>query len=273
MLNVFVYRDFRSYLAAEFEQRLRQDPGFSKRKFAHLLGISQSRFSEILHNKGGLSLALANKIAKALKLTDFEREYFFDLVLAESGRTEKLRKEAAARVDGNRFHSTESTAKSADQGVLEEPYYLALIELLTMQKMPQTKKISDVLNISESELKSAIQFLVDKKQIFKDENGSWQKFTNFIRVDAATPTAKIRDFHKHHLKRAVNSIEAQPIKNRKYLTSVMGFNRAALEAARTELEKFNREFVNKYTSQDNADAVYCLGLQFFNLDDSAEGKA
>lgn len=108
--------------------------------------------------------------------------------------------------------------------------------------------------------------LVEMGQIARKADGGWIKINTFMKIESTTPSTSIRQIHRDILKKASKAIEEQSIEKRKYLSSYFTIRKEKLAEARHELEKFNQEFLKKYTVEKNPDSVYIFSMQLFELE-------
>lgn len=266
MTNIFLYEDFRVFLNDEFQRRLMRNSKYSLRAYARDIDISFSRLSETLSSQVGMSVDSAHKIATRLKMSDLEREYFLNLILSKHARTAGARKKAAQVVAQYKTKRIFSLLRENHVGILSKWYYPALIELLTIEKVPVVPDIAGALKIPPEEVLAAALHLSEQGFIERGENGIWTKTTAFLKIESPTPSALIRDYHKTVLRQASEAIEEQPIDQRKYLTTFFQMRKGSIAEARKELEEFNEAFIKKYTAEQNAEVVYGFSLQMFKVE-------
>lgn len=266
MTNIFLYDDFRTFLNDEFQRRLVRNPKYSLRAYARDIGVSFSRLSETLSSHVGISVESGQKISARLKMSDLEKEYFLNLILAKHGRTLDTRKKAALIVKNYKAKRIFCLLRENHSNLLSKWYYPALIELITMHKKPNISDIASALKITEHETVAAALYLAEQGFVVRSESGSWKKSTPFLKVESPTPSATIREFHRTFLRCASDAIETQPIEQRKYLSTFFQMRKDSIVEARKELEEFNEAFLKKYTAEQQAEVVYGFSLQMFKVE-------
>lgn len=272
MSNVFLYEDFKAYLKDELERRTLRNTKYSLRAFARDLDISFSRLSEVFTKGEGISLSTARKIADNLRFSELEKDYFLKLVISKHSRNSNIRENAVKSIQNYKTRRIFMSLRESHNELLSQWYYIALIEMVSVKTPKSLVEIAQTLEISEEEAIAALAHLVDKGFIEKSEKGSWQKCNAFLKVESATPAHMIRGYHKEFLSKAAKAIENQPIKSRKYLSTVFAVKKERIDEARKELEKFNESFLQKYTANQSADGVYAFSLQLFQIDEEGQKK-
>ncbi len=267
-LMSFVYscRDYQSVLKGEFEIRKKSNSAYSVRAFARDLGVSPSKLVEILKNNAAISTSLAARIVKNLSFTVSEKEYYMNLVQAKYDRSLKTRKKAKTFLKNFSEKNQFVTQKSKDPAVCKEWYFLLLIELLTAKMAKSSAEIAKIIGVSESEILWATEDVVKMGFLRQTPSGRFEKSAPNLKFESPLPSEKIRAYHKAYLNKAYAAIDTQPIKARKYLSSVFGVRADQIEDVRQELERFNENFLKKFSVTDSAEQVYSFALQLFRLD-------
>lgn len=90
--------DYRDILKSEFSKRVSRNAFYSLRAFSRDVGVVPSRLSESMNGKRGISVELAYKIVKALKLPEFESHLFILSVQSQHSRGVVAKKEAQIKL-------------------------------------------------------------------------------------------------------------------------------------------------------------------------------
>lgn len=264
MTNVFLYEDFRTFMKDEFQRRLLRNSKYSLRAFARDVGVSFSRLSETFSTDAGISMASAQKIAVRLKMSDLEKEYFYNLVIARHGRNPDTRKKAALLVRQYKAKRIFVLLRENYAGILSKWYYPALIVMLPLNRY-STPQLASILGLSSEEVTAAALHLREQGYIERLDNGRWQRSAHFLKVESPSPVRLIRGFHQAVIGKSLTALDKQSIEQRKYLSTFFSVRKENIPEARRELEEFNEAFLKKYTSQE-ADAVYGFSVQLFQLE-------
>lgn len=266
MTSIFLYEDFKLFLADELDRRATRNPKYSLRAFARDLGISFSRLSEVISKNEGINRSTAVKIADRLKMSELEKEYFEQLVLARHGRTVDLRTRAENKIKTFKAKRHFTLLRENFNGLLTKWYYVPLMEFLTLKETADFTEVGKALDISKDEVAAAVSHLTDLGYIESKGNGRWKKSSPFLKIESATPARSIRDYHASLLDKAHLALQTQPIAKRKYLSTVFGVRKEFVEEARKELENFNRNFIDRFAAEDEADSVYCFAVQLYPIE-------
>lgn len=108
MLSVQNYKDYRKYLEDVFLSEKTSSKLFiSKKIFSKKIGLSDSNFRMILSGQRNLTLDKAVIIAKALKLSQYDSDYFLNLVYKNS-----LKNNESKKIIENKLYQIELESKS-----------------------------------------------------------------------------------------------------------------------------------------------------------------
>jgi uncharacterized protein (TIGR02147 family) len=265
--SVFDFIDYRRYLEEYFTARRMMDARFSLRVFASRAGLplsNSSLFSKIIAGKRNLTLDLQYKIAKALKLSATESEFFGALVRfnqSKSGETkEQLYKELAKyRKSKARILSKEAYAYYAHW---RNSIIRAYIGINQNEKNPAAigKSVFPALPVKEVE--TSLQLLLQLGLIVKTANG-------YALSEAHIATEREnKDFVgklriEEMLKLAHDVFPHVPAEHREYSAMTVFISQQGYKAIQEKIRRF-REEVKAIVADDQAeDRIYTMGLQFF----------
>ncbi len=261
----FQIRDFREILIQELRSRQKRSSRYSMRAFARDLGVKQPTLHDVLSGRYGLSYKSAIQVAEKMKLSPEESGYFCDLVLSQHSRSGRQKQAALFRLKKLWGKIEYKILDKRNVSLLSEWYYPVLVELVEFKKSQLDEiELSRLVGISQKDVKAALENLVRIGVIAK-QGDRYIRRSLFLRGESHTPNSTIRRFHKQILMKAHEKIETQPIKSRKFLSTVFSIDSKRIEEARQRLEQMHDEFYREFQSDDNVDGVYAFGLQFFNI--------
>ncbi|RYZ74250.1 MAG: hypothetical protein EOP05_09380 [Proteobacteria bacterium] len=96
-MDVFSHTSFNQFLEQKFEEKLRDDPTYTLRRFARDLEISPSRLSELLKGHA-ISVLNAASICDHFKLTGASKTFLISLAKRDTARTDSGRARAESRL-------------------------------------------------------------------------------------------------------------------------------------------------------------------------------
>jgi uncharacterized protein (TIGR02147 family) len=262
---------YRDILKREFEHRSSRNAKYSLRAFAKFLGISQSRLSEILSGKQGLSREWAERISEKLNHNGDEKKLFADLVEAEHARSSLKRKLAHSRLSSRR-QATENTLQLDVFHVISDWYHFGITELaLTKGFKSDPVWIAKRLGVAPKRIELAIERLLRLGLLARDSKGALKADDGRISTTDGVPSDAIKKFHAQVLSKAAESIYSQTVSERSISTIMLPFHAAHFSDAEKTIKKFRKSFSSQFDPKAEKDSVYCLAVQFFRMDQKIEG--
>lgn len=259
--------DYVDILKDHLSDRCKRNKGYSLRAYARDLGISPQRLSHILNGRHGLSPKSAALIANSLGLNESETAYFCALVEKKHARSKSVKDEANKKL--NEMKSFYKDLSIDHFKIVADWYHFAIMELsLTESFSTNPKWIAKTLAITEIEAKMAIERLLRLELMEINKKGVLKITGNFFADPKGTPSSALRQFHKQLMQKAHDAITIQPVETRDYSSTVIAINEDDLPLAKLELKNFREKFDKKLSSNNKKTKVYCLGMQFFCLQDN-----
>lgn len=142
MLSVLNYKDYRKFLEDAYSSERTSSKLFiSKKIFSKKIGLSDTNFRMILSGQRNLTLDKASLVARALKLSQYDSEYFLTLVYKNS-----LKKNETKKIIEKKLHQIEIESNSNLNTVNSKEFIL------------------------NSKLQVLLLFIMDNKFSLKNEN-------------------------------------------------------------------------------------------------------
>jgi uncharacterized protein (TIGR02147 family) len=258
--------DFRTILRNELELRAQNNPNYSLRAFARDLKISPSRLSEIFSGKQGLSPAAALKIAERLGYSEDERERFCNLVSSVHARSRKEREVAKGRLKETESDDDIHLLRMDAFKVISDWYHLAILEMIGLKWYKNdTRLLAKKLGITAIQAELAIDRLIRLK-LLEWQGDKLVPLKGPGLIPGGVPSDSIKKFHSQILDQGKEALVLQGINEREFQVSIIAVDRSKLQEAKDDIEKFRRKFCKRMDESDNKDGLYCLAVQFFNLE-------
>ena len=80
-IDIFSYRDYRTFLKEYYIFKKNQNYHFSYRSFGRKTGVAPSVLNDVITGRRNLTLTIMQRYASAMKLNNHETRYFETLVL------------------------------------------------------------------------------------------------------------------------------------------------------------------------------------------------
>jgi uncharacterized protein (TIGR02147 family) len=258
--------DYRAILKGEFEQRCNRNPRYSLRAFAKALGISPARVSEIFSGKQGLSAKSAAAIGKRLGWGEVESQMFCDLVEAKHSKSKIKRRLAEIRIAQNPARQLPTLQMDAFQ-VISDWHHFAILELTLIEGFKSDPAwIARRLGLQPNAAEMALERLLRLDLLTRDADGKLSAKDDFTASPDGIPSAALKKFHQQVIEKAVSALYTQPVEDRDVTNMMFAFDRSKMKEAKALIREFRRGFNQKLGPSPKNDSVYCLAIQFFQLD-------
>jgi uncharacterized protein (TIGR02147 family) len=262
-MNNITYHDL---LNQEFERRKQINNAYSLRAFARDLGISAPRLSQVLNRKQGISVEAAQNLLNKLKLSDEEKNWFRDSVGSLHSRSYKERTNFNEKV--KRYQKKENTYSEIQLEyfkVISDWHHFAILELTYLEDFKYNHEwIAAKLGISTNEVKDAIKRLLDL-DLIREEGDKLVDVFKFLATSNDIPSLSLKKFHSQLLKKALEALYEQPTNNREISSNIISIKKENLTKFKEKIRKFRKEIDEDTNNTNEKDAVYCLGIQFYEL--------
>jgi uncharacterized protein (TIGR02147 family) len=258
--------DFRAILRRELDYRVQHNPNYSLRAFARDLSLSPSRLSEIFSGKQGLSPKAAGKISAALSFSPEERDQFCDMVASAHGRSKAERDAARLRLREAELEDEIHHLRLDAFKVIADWYHLAILEMMSLKRyQSDTRTMARALGITEIQAELAIDRLIRLK-LLERQDGKLVPLKGPGLIPGGIPSDSIKKFHSQILDQAKEALIIQSVEEREFQVSIMAVDRSQLPEAKADIEKFRRKFCRRMDEAQEKDGLYCLAIQFYNLE-------
>jgi uncharacterized protein (TIGR02147 family) len=233
------------------------------RAFARDLEVSSSRLSEVLNGRYGLSRESAAAISKRIAWTEAERSFFCDLVESEHARASKKKREARARIESTPSSYQQLSLDSFQ--VIADWFHYAILELTLIQGFrSDVKWIAGKLGISEHVAAAAIERL-KRLDLLEEVDHVLRATDSFTASPSGIPSEALKKFHRQLLEKTLTAIQMQTLEERDLSHLILAIDRSQMTEAKEEIRKFRRSFDARFGKAQKKDEVYCLGINFFRL--------
>ncbi|MCM2277682.1 MAG: DUF4423 domain-containing protein [Oligoflexia bacterium] len=263
-------RDYREVLRNELASRCGRNPKYSLRSFARDVGLSPSRLSHVLKGDFGLSREAALAVSRRLGWSANECESFADLVDAQHARG-KLKRELAQKKLEARKESYQDLSAEFYR-VIADWYHFAILELTKTAQFKsdsassRPERVARALGISVHEAAAAIERLKRLKLLTQKKDGALAAIGDFSANPAGIPSEAIRKSHKQILAKAIDAVDFQGVEERDLSSMILALDEKDLGEAKRMLKEFRRSFDRRFSApRRQTNRVYCLGMQFFRL--------
>lgn len=235
-----VFEDIYQSLRREFKRRKALNPSYSVRAFAKSIGLSTSRFSDILNKKRRPS---AEQLEKINQLFDASWQVQFT----------------------NTAHLNNKNPFPNDQfEVISSWIYIAILSYLKEKKTGhKTESLASIFSMKTEAMENALECLYRMKLVTKTDD-LWFWTHGPEKTSDQIPSQAIRTFHKGLLDLAKDKIETVPIDKRDFSSVVMTIDPSKIDFLKSEIQSFRRKLCT-FAEDGEKKQVYTLNIQLYPL--------
>lgn len=266
MKPIIDYIDFRQYMLDYYEDRKRRS-AFSWREFSKITGFSSSSYMKVVcDGKSKLSRLGVERVADAMGLTGFEKEFFRAMVKFGQAEEEGAKKSA--------YESMLAIAKDHKVRVLQGD----LFEFYDSWRNPVIRELAPLMpgatpgeiakkcypEISAAEVRQSLDFLSRTGLLKKSIDGQLEQAETSVTGTPDATRLALRGMHRQMSKLATPALDL-PREERNFSGVTMGISKDTYERIVKELDECRRKVIAIASEDKNIDQVYRLNLQLFPL--------
>ena len=276
MNDITTNTDYRQLLSDYYEYAKLHNPRFSYQVFSRLAGISSRGFLyNVVNGKRRLSPSHVSGIAKAIKLSKSQLEYFEHLVAYTNAKSipEKQRhfeRMHSVKVSGNnaaRLH----LVRKEQYRYYSQWYHSVIRSLIDFSGFngdyeQLARQVSPPLTSAQA--KKSVTLLENLGFIEKGDDGNYRIVDKTITSAPEVISLAIHNYHLQMLEVARKALNTQPRAQRNFTGVTLGISASAFQQVCKEIERFrNRllELAGNDTHPDEEQGVYHLNLQLFSV--------
>lgn len=268
MKGILEYTSYRRYIADYYAEK-KAKSAFTWQDFTKAAGFTSTVYLKYVSDGYfNLSDAATKRVAAAMNLTEFEQEYFYEMVRFDRAKTDAEKKAAFSRML--------AIADAHKAKVLEGDSF----RFFSDWKNPVIRELAPAMpgakplalahacrpKVSAAEVSEALKFLVSADLLKKDENGNYQQTEKSVTTGpmGVTPVA-VRGLHRQMGEIALEAIEGVSQDERNFSGLTLGVTRDAYEEIVREIAEFRKRVIAIATREDKTDEVYRMNIQFFPM--------
>lgn len=273
MPNVFMYTDYRKYLADWFEEKKKAQPAFSYASFAQKAGFSDRGFlHNVIHGKRDLTKESLVKVSQAIGHLKAEGEYFENLVFFNKASDFKDRTYFYEKLNG--VKGTEKAAVKAQQTRKDQYefysqwYHSAIRSLVDMYPFKDDYRwlAKNVFPpIASRQAKKSVQLLEKLGLIRKQKDRSYKLTSKSITTGNEIVSLAAQNFHKEATDLAKNALYNLPGTKRNITGLTLGISEKTYHKICEEIQQFRSKIVQIAEQDEEADRTYQLNFHLFPI--------
>ena len=272
MPEVLDYLEYREFLKDWFVETKKDNPFTSYRYLGQKTGVDPAWLVRVFQKEGHLNEGTLPAFIRLCGLDDRRAEYFKTLYRFNKTKAKQTLSELYYRL--MELRSMETRVLSAP----EFSYFgswacAALRSLIGISKdTSDIGKLGKSLSpaISQDEARSALGILKQLGLVVPDGNGGWNITDQIISTGGEVKSQAVRDFHRHTIELAQESIDRHKPEDRDISSVVFTADEDDLPEIRHRIEEFRRGLLQFARKSERADRVYALNIAMFPLSDKVD---
>ncbi|TGD47962.1 TIGR02147 family protein [Halobacteriovorax sp. Y22] len=271
-VDIFNYVNASLYLRDTWLKKKENNPNFSIRSWANNLGIkSHTQLHQVLNGKRNLPSKYIISIAKNLKLTTSEADYFEKLVKLQAAKSEEERLFYLQSIQKNNESIEVYEVDSYE--LIRSPLNFFILELFCLidgQLTPLKIQKSLIHHYPLNEIRKSVELLTKLKMLIV-KDGSYRKAHGTVFTANDIPNLAKQEYHKNIAELAKEAVSKQAPLEREFSGFTFGIKAENLPQAKEELRKFRAEFSQKFIEKDfEGNQLYHLAINFFAISNKVE---
>ena len=268
MRDVLEYTSYRQYIVDYYADR-KAKSAFTWQMFAEKAGFSSPVYLKyVSEGRFNLSEEAALRVASAMSLVEYERDYFCEMVRFDHAKTDEEKK-----IFFNKMLAIAAAHKvkiiEADSYRFFEDWKNPVLRELA-PSMPGAKPLALARacrpEITAAEVTESLSFLVKANLLHKGKDGNYVQTEKSVTTGPlqATPVA-VRSLHRQMGEFALEAIEGVSQDERHFSGLTLGITRKAYEKIVQEIAECRKRIVAIAREDDATEEVYRLNMQFFPM--------
>jgi uncharacterized protein (TIGR02147 family) len=267
--DIFVYSDYRKFLADYYAAAKEHHPAFSYRYFARRAGYTSPNFLKlVIDGQRNLSSDSVDKFARALKLTPSERRFFGRLVAFNQAETQDEKNQAWERVSASHRFRKARRLDRAYFEYLSRWYNPAIREMAAradFREDPQWIAQQLVPPIQPSQAQACLELLLELGLLVRDDTGRLQRGQPSLTTGHEVTGLGIRNYHAQMLERARESMTLVPADKRDISALTVCVQPGTVPELKRRIHEFREVMLDRCDRDEDGRAVYQLTIQLFPL--------
>ena len=266
MCKVPSMKEASNILSEVLSERQASNSSYSLRAFARDIGLSPQQLSNVMNGHRGLSIPVAERIAKELNLDSHQKEFFIQSLKAKFSISKNQRIVAQAKLSELQTSGGSKSLQLDLFKTISNWYHFALVELIKISKGRKNtiEWFSAKLGIPENEVNLALGRLERLELISKTSQG-WKVNQDTVVSDQGIPTEAVKNFHRQLLEKSIQALAFQNGDERYGSSSTMPVKVKNVNRAKKLIQKFRVDFAKEISDHEGGEEIYGLSLQFYRL--------
>lgn len=266
MIDIYLFRDYRLFMKAVYEDRKRRNALYSYRAMALAIGIDSSQLYRIISKNLQMSLRYVESTISNLRLKGKEAQYFRILVSLGRAKTEKEKNLLIEKMLG--MIDVKSKTLTKEQFLFFKEWYNPTVHcLLSAQKFTgDYRKLAKAIapKVTPKEVQDSISLLMRLGLAVEDKvSGEIHPGNAHLSTKAEEVSMAIRNYQAEMLSRGKDALENFSKEERDFSTLTFAIDEECLKYVKEILTECRRQIQNRVQESKTPDRVMHLNLNLF----------
>lgn len=265
-MNIYEYDDFRLYLKHRYEQRCKEEPSYTYRKFAAQASFSNPGFlGDVIKGRRKLSREAVEKMVRVFDLSEIESDFFRLLVAYRQSKKEQERQELYRKIIFRRNRSNFARLNPIQSRYYQDfRYALIRTALMAIDFSGDYDMLGrfTVPAIPAVRVKKIIRDLCDWGMVRQQTDGRYT-VTDLVVEPPETLRDQVKQINREWIIQTIEPLLKLPPEKRHISSMLLSVGPTTRKKIRERIESFREELwelVNEDTEE--ADSVMLLNIQY-----------
>lgn len=274
--GIWKYQDYRLFVRDRLADLKKSHPSFSARAFCKTAGFrSPGYLRRILQKDRNLGIEGIRRVARGLRLSDAEKDFFESLVRFTQAGEESEKDHYWRELSEKRKTAPARTLTSAQNYLFLRWYYVAILEMVRLGS-DEKKNVLWLQNhihpaVPEFKLRQAVEELKHMGLLNEDEEGCLSRAETMLALanDEKTPLGIMSSFHAQMSQLAVRAAMTHAPQEREFSSLTIALSEKGFQQVKQKLRELRNLL---HTSLENAEhendrrtVAAQINLQLFKL--------
>jgi uncharacterized protein (TIGR02147 family) len=274
MVSLFDYLDYRQFLRALFEEKKRENIGFSHRSLMKKLSLqAPGHMLFIMQGKRRLTTAIALRLASYLGFSRREQRYLLALVRYSDAKTPAEKQYAFEELLQLRQHP--STILSQESYRFYEKWYYSVVRaFLDVESIRDDyARLAASLRpaITVAQAREAVELLLELGLISRDESGVLRPTKSAISTGDAWQGAVVHNLQRQFIELSKESLDRFDKKERDISNLTVTVSDQTFDLIKKKVGELRSQIMAMACAEQAPDKVLQVNIQMFPLTEPKKG--
>lgn len=262
--SIYAFNDYRAFLGAFQESKKDEPAGFTMSAFSAFCGFQSANYARlVVDGKRNLTNSSIHDIAKAMKMTFGETDYFEALVHRDQAVTDAERSFYARKLRELKKRAPKSTGRLSAARLLNHPYYPFILTALDRCEVEKAStKVARITGLKEVVIARFIEDLL-KLELVEEVDGEFRlKYSHEIFHDVKSSSLRHKQFIGWQIDLSKRMLEKTYERGGRFYCHTFSVAKSDLPHYEERIRSLLSEFTCR-SDETAADNVAQLNIQLF----------